>query len=67
MAREYNWNVKNKATKGYEVRWKGWQYNAQLFNNNLMASFQNTATAVKVCLASRNGSHFVACSVTVAL
>ena len=20
MAREYNWNVKNKATKGYEVR-----------------------------------------------
>lgn len=22
MAREYNWNVKNKATKGYEVRWK---------------------------------------------
>ena len=22
MAREYNWNVKNKATKGYEVRKK---------------------------------------------
>ena len=25
MAREYNWNVKNKATKGYEVKRKGFE------------------------------------------
>ena len=25
MAREYNWNVKNKATKGYEVKTKGFE------------------------------------------
>ena len=32
MAREYNWNVKNKATKGYEVKRKGFGVTFEMFN-----------------------------------
>ena len=49
MAREYNWNVKNKASKGYEVR--VWIYmNVCIHRIVVLEKFQNRKSLLNISI-----------------